>query len=136
MFHLCSHKAVPNRSTPSITRLALRVLEDAAAEAAAGTVERTWGHRLALEQLRGNGLIEPWQANAFWKALAGPITDPDRAENDHFYIASVTLTGLLDTFHYRLGLRGIGGCRGLVHGGIGRRVGRVSFGCCLRVLVG
>lgn len=53
-----------------LTRLALRALEEAVAEARYGVVERKWGHRLALTWLRRAGVAQTWQAKDFWQRLA------------------------------------------------------------------
>ena len=90
-----------------ITRLAMRVLYDAAARAEGGEVERTWGHRLALEWLVQNGIAEPWQARKFWKNLAMEW-GPDTREHASRYIQTTMLNGALGNWSYRLGIEPLG----------------------------
>lgn len=87
-----------------LSRLALRVLEDAVARAECGDVERTWGHRLALEYLTKVGIAEAWQAEAFWKGLAWQY-DRHEYESSASYSQVTHLTGAITNWGYRLGIK-------------------------------
>lgn len=81
----------------------MRVLYDAVARAECGEVERTWGHRLALDWLVQRGIAEPWQAASFWDNLA-PQTERHQFE-DAVTIPQLTqLIGAITNWSYRLGL--------------------------------
>jgi len=82
-----------------IIGLALRTLEDVAAQAEIGIVERQWGHRLALQLLVHAGIALPWQAKHFWEVMAAPIRD---TTFPHFedYIRTTQLNGALENWHY------------------------------------
>ncbi|GGZ02813.1 hypothetical protein GCM10011614_17360 [Novosphingobium colocasiae] len=86
-----------------LTRLALRVLYDAAAEAEGGAPQRTWGHRLALAWLVERGVADQWQAAAFWRDLA---MEWSWQEHDHIarYEQTTGLHGALTNWSLRLGI--------------------------------
>lgn len=90
-----------------ITRLAMSVLYDACARADCGEVERTWGHRLALEWLAGKGIAEPWQARAFRDDLAMQW-DEHQYDESARYIQVTRLTTALTAWSYRLGIEPLG----------------------------
>jgi Uncharacterized conserved protein len=85
-----------------LTRLAMRVVEDAAARAEGGAVERTWGHRLALEYLVRIGIADARQADSFWRNLA---MEWERAEFDHQarYIQTTQMMGSVHNWRGKLG---------------------------------
>lgn len=87
-----------------LSRLALRVLEDAAARAHGGDVERTWGHRLALEYLVRIRIAEPWQAADFWENLAWQC-DRYQSEQHASYAHVRDLTGAIHNWSYKLGIK-------------------------------
>ncbi|WP_408588365.1 SOS response-associated peptidase [Novosphingobium sp.] len=82
--------------------LALEVVADAVARAALGEVERTWGHRLALEYLVKIGAAERWQAAAFWEELAWEC-HPRDYEHGAVYMQTTRLTSALNAWSYNLG---------------------------------
>jgi putative SOS response-associated peptidase YedK len=86
-----------------VTRLALRTLEDALAEAEHGAVRRQWGHRLALAWLVQAGIAERWQCRDFWKILVDPFAWAWTPDYVH-YMRSSRLTGFLNNWWYRAGL--------------------------------
>lgn len=86
-----------------VTRLAMRVLYDALAQAECGDVERHWGHRLALEWLVDRGVAEPWQAASFWENLAAQWTH-HVYEHEARYIQTRHLIGALENWSYKLGI--------------------------------
>lgn len=90
-----------------ITRTALRVLYDAAARAKCGEVERTWGHRLALEWMVERGIAEPWQAAHFWDELAIQW-NTHQYEHAAGYTQCTGLMGALTNWSYRLGIEPLG----------------------------
>ena len=100
MFRLCSTSTM---RVDRPIRLALRVLADAVARAHCGEVERTWGHRLALELLVSQGIAERWQAAEFWDHLAMQWHRPD---NDHgtSYVQITHLNGAVTAWYRRAGL--------------------------------
>ncbi|PTR06833.1 MULTISPECIES: hypothetical protein, partial [unclassified Novosphingobium] len=59
-----------------VTKLALRVLEEALAQAEAEIVEPQVSHRLALQWLVAVGALENWQAQGFIEAMGAPILTP------------------------------------------------------------
>ena len=85
-----------------LTRLALRALEEAVAEARYGVVERKWGHRLALTWLRRAGIAQTWQAKDFWQRLADQ-PDEHRGPQMWNYARNTLLIGMLDNWHYAAG---------------------------------
>jgi len=86
-----------------ITKLAMRVLYDALARAECGAVERTWGHRLALEWLVKQGVAEPWQAEDFWQYLADQW-ETHQYEGTAAYTQRTHLYGALTNWSYCLGI--------------------------------
>lgn len=86
-----------------ITQLAMRVLQDAVARAECGQVERTWGHRLALEWLVRQQVAERWQAADFWNDLAMQWDRPEFEHNAR-YCQSQHLIGVLNAWSFRLGI--------------------------------
>lgn len=85
-----------------LAALALRVLEDALAEASHGPVQRTWGHRLALSWLRHAGLAEEWQCRSFWKLLAE--ANEGEANGKVGYVRQTLLNGFLTHCYHSAGL--------------------------------
>lgn len=77
-----------------LSRLALRVLEDAVARAHGGNVERTWGHRLALEYLVHIGVAEAWQAASFWDELAMQWERPEFESNARYAQITHLMSGI------------------------------------------
>lgn len=86
-----------------LSRLALHVLEDAAARAHGGDVERTWGHRLALELLVQRGVAERWQAASFWEDLAYQSTF-HQFDSGATYVHTTSLASAVAAWAYRLGV--------------------------------
>jgi len=84
-------------------RLALRVLQDGVARAACGEVERTWGHRLALDLLVRSGIAEGWQARAFWDALAMQW-ERHEFDNNARYEQVTQLQACVTDWSHRLGI--------------------------------
>lgn len=89
-----------------LSRLALQVLEDAAARAHCGDVKRTWGHRLALELLVQRGFAERWQAAQFWENLAFQSTF-HQFDSGATYIQASTLTSSVIAWAYSMGVEPI-----------------------------
>lgn len=90
-----------------LTRPAMRTLYDALARAECGEVERTWGHRLALEWLVQKGIAEPWQVGLFWEELA-PQWDRPEFPHNAGYAQTTGLRGALANWSYRLGIEPLG----------------------------
>lgn len=82
------------------------MLEDAVARAQSGAVERTWGHRLALEYLVHTGVAERWQASSFWDDLACQW-EKHEFENNARYGQTVTLMAGINNWSYKLGIQPI-----------------------------
>lgn len=91
------------RPIPDLTRLALRVVIDAAARAQGGIVERNWGHRLALTHLVRQRIALPWQAAHFWEHLAREHL-PSEFEHGASYIDTTVLTGCINNWCYAAGV--------------------------------
>jgi putative SOS response-associated peptidase YedK len=86
-----------------VTALALRTLEDGAAQGEVGTVDRTWGHKLALEWLITVGVAQQWQTRQFWEAMAAPMRYTTMSPGEHD-VRSTLLNGALDNWHYAAGI--------------------------------
>ena len=86
-----------------LTHLAMRTLYDAVARAEGGEVERTWGHRLALEWLVQKRVAEPWQERQFWETLAMEWC-ADSREHAARCMQTTILAGALGNWSYRLGV--------------------------------
>lgn len=75
-----------------MTYLALRVLEDALAQAKDGPVVRTVAHRLALGWLAYSGLASPERCTAFWNTMA------DAFRSQHGMFSSYCRTSYMCSF--------------------------------------
>lgn len=86
-----------------VAALAMRTLEDALAQAQAGSVHRTWGQRLALSWLARTGIAADWQCSSFWNVLDDPFdwAYTQSGAQDH---RVTTLMGFLDTWYFKLRL--------------------------------
>ncbi len=84
-----------------LTLLALEVVTDAIARAELGDVERTWGHRLALEYLVTIGIAERWQAAEFWEAMAWECHPRDQ-EHSATYMQTTHMMSALNAWSYNL----------------------------------
>lgn len=89
-------------SRERVTAIALRILEDALAQAHAGPVKRTMGHRLALAWLAHAGVGLPWHYETFWTAMADPHAHAD-IEQYRQYMRTRDLTSLLGHWYMSLG---------------------------------
>jgi hypothetical protein len=87
---------------PDMTRLAMRTLEDALAQAGHGPVSRQWGHRLALAWLGHIGVAEVWQCREFWTDMRLVNTRPGQVDQSR-YLRMSRLTDFLDTWYRQLG---------------------------------
>jgi len=85
-----------------VTKLALRVLEEALAQAEAEIVEPHVAHRLALQWLVAVGALENWQAEGFIDAMGAPILTPHLPGGEH-YIRPTVMRGTLLAAYYGLG---------------------------------
>ena len=85
-----------------LTKLALRVLEEALAQAEAEIVEPHVAHRLALQWLVAIGALENWQARSFIEAMGAPILTPHLPGGEH-YIRPTLMRGTLLAAYYGLG---------------------------------
>lgn len=93
-----------SRQLDSLTRLALRALEDVACRAEMGTVELTLSDRVALEWLVCAGVAERWQIAQFMADMAQPISHPIHAGGDHYVRSTAANTGL-EAWHFKAGLK-------------------------------
>lgn len=84
--------------------LALRTLEDVELQARGGTVDRQWGHKLALQLLVHAGVALPWQAKDFWLAMAAPIRDTTFPQQEH-YVRSTLVGGAVRYWRQAAGLK-------------------------------
>lgn len=91
-------------SAPDSVQLALRTLEDALARANHGPVAPAWGYRLALARLVEAGLAQPWQARAFWQAMADPRSSSAAGHAEYSRVTA--LRGFLNRIYPALGLEG------------------------------
>lgn len=91
------------RESDRITRLALALLEDVAAEAECGSVDHTRGVRVALEWLVHIGAAQRWQVRQFLEYLAEPIHDPVFPEGE-WYMRETIINGALHNWYQALGL--------------------------------
>jgi putative SOS response-associated peptidase YedK len=87
-----------------LTRLALRTLEDALAQAEHGRVPHLWAYRLALTCLLNAGIAEPWQCRKFWKAMNDPYAGTYNAQYAKMMRIDAMI-GSLNNWHFEAGLK-------------------------------
>jgi len=92
---------MPDQS--DLSRVALRTLEDALANAEFGPVAHQWGYRLALTWLMRGGIAQPWQCRAFWQAMTDPFAflTTEEQRRDHRRTAMIAY---LDNWHRAAGV--------------------------------
>jgi hypothetical protein len=85
-----------------LTRLALRALEEVAAEAHLGPVEHSWGAALALAWLRHIGALEQWNCETFWREMVDP-QDRQPSKQMSIYMRTTMLYTTLRRSYCELG---------------------------------
>lgn len=88
----------------SLTRLALRAVEDIEVRAYVGPVDISLSDRLALEWLVGMGIAERWQAKRFIAETTAPIPY-QRHGNAHHYLRTTCASASLDVWHQKAGIK-------------------------------